>query len=130
LVACAGTPTCRATAPWVYGSDLQAAFSTRWAARSGSSLRVNHGLDSQKSVKAMHDGRAKAFVSLGGNFLLALPDTAYTAEALSRTNLTVRIGTKLNRSDLVTGRQALILPCLGRTERDARPATTTRPMVD
>jgi len=90
----------------------------------------DHGLDSQKSVKAMHDGRAKVFVSLGGNFLLALPDTAYTAEALSRTNLTVRIGTKLNRSDLVTGRQALILPCLGRTERDVRPATTTRPMVD
>lgn len=89
-----------------------------------------HGLDSQKSVKAMHDGRAKVFVSLGGNFLLALSDTAYTAEALSRTNLTVRIGTKLNRSDLVTGRQALILPCLGRTERDITPATSTRPAVE
>ena len=88
-----------------------------------------HGLDSPKSVKAMHDRLAKVFISLGGNFLMALPDTAYTAEALSRTNLTVRIGTKLNRSDLVTGRQALILPCLGRTERDVAPATATRPAV-
>jgi len=86
-----------------------------------------HGLDSQKSVRAMHDGRAKVFVSLGGNFLLAVSDTAYTAEALSRTNLTLRIGTKLNRSDLVTGCQALILPCLGRTEADIRPPTEARP---
>jgi molybdopterin-dependent oxidoreductase alpha subunit len=86
-----------------------------------------HGFDSQKSVKAMHDGRGKVFVSLGGNFLLALSDTAFTAEALSRTNLTVRIGTKLNRSDLVTGRQALILPCLGRTEAEVTPGTASQP---
>ena len=86
-----------------------------------------HGFDSQKSVKAMHDGRGKVFVSLGGNFLLALSDTAYTAEALSCTNLTVRIGTKLNRSDLVTGRQALILPCLGRTEAEVTPGTASQP---
>jgi molybdopterin-dependent oxidoreductase alpha subunit len=85
------------------------------------------GLDSVKSVKAMHDGRVKVFVSLGGNFLRAVPDTAYAAEALSSTRLTVRIGTKLNRSDLVTGQQALILPCLGRAERDIAPATATRP---
>ena len=78
----------------------------------------------------MHDGRVKVFVSLGGNFLQASPDTNYTAEALSRTNLTVRIGTKLNRSDLVTGRQAVILPCLGRTEADITPATASRPAVD
>jgi molybdopterin-dependent oxidoreductase alpha subunit len=88
---------------------------------------LEHGFDSQKSVKAMHDGRGKVFVSLGGNFLLALSDTAYTAEALSRTNLTVRIGTKLNRSDLVTGRQALILPCLGRTEAEVTPGTASQP---
>jgi molybdopterin-dependent oxidoreductase alpha subunit len=88
-----------------------------------------HGVDSQKSVKAMHDGLGKVFISLGGNFLLALPDTDYTAAALSRTNLTVRIGTKLNRSDLVTGRQALILPCMGRTEADVRPETANRPAL-
>jgi molybdopterin-dependent oxidoreductase alpha subunit len=86
-----------------------------------------HGLDSQKSVNAMHDGCGKVFISLGGNFLLAISDTAYAAEALTRTNLTVRIGTKLNRSDLVTGRQALILPCMGRTESDVTPATPSRP---
>jgi molybdopterin-dependent oxidoreductase alpha subunit len=88
-----------------------------------------HGLDSVKSVKAMHDGRLKVFVSLGGNFLRAVPDTAYAAEALARTRLTVRIGTKLNRSDLVTGEQALILPCLGRAERDIAPATATKPAL-
>ncbi len=85
-----------------------------------------HGFDSQKSVMAMHDGRGKVFVSLGGNFLMALSDTHFTAEALSRTNLTVRIGTKLNRSDLVTGKHALLLPCLGRTEVDATPASPNR----
>ena len=86
-----------------------------------------HGLDTQKSIKAMHDGKVKVFVSLGGNFLLACPDTAYTAEALSRTELTVRIGTKLNRADLATGRQALLLPCLGRTEADPWPTSPSRP---
>jgi molybdopterin-dependent oxidoreductase alpha subunit len=80
-----------------------------------------HGLDATKTAKAMHDRLVKLFVSLGGNFLLALPDTRYVAEALSRTRLTVRIGTKLNRSDLVTGRQALLLPCLGRSEREISP---------
>jgi anaerobic selenocysteine-containing dehydrogenase len=75
----------------------------------------------------MHAGQGKVFISLGGNFLLALPETEYTAEALSRTSLTVRIGTKLNRSDLVTGRQALILPCLGRTEADICPAAVEHP---
>jgi molybdopterin-dependent oxidoreductase alpha subunit len=85
-----------------------------------------HGLDTQKAIKAMHDRRGKVFISLGGNFLAASPDTAYTGEALSRTNLTARIGTKLNRSDVVTGRQALILPCLGRTEVDLRPASAGR----
>lgn len=88
-----------------------------------------HGLDSQKSIVAIHEGRAKVLVSLGGNFLLALPDTAYAAEALARANLTVRIGTKLNRSDLVTGRQSLILPCLGRAETDVRPASGSRPAI-
>lgn len=88
-----------------------------------------HGLDSAKLIKAMHDGLVKVLIALGGNFLMALPDTAYAAEALSRTALTVRIGTKLNRSDLVTGGQALILPCLGRSERDVTPATASGPAV-
>lgn len=88
-----------------------------------------HGLDSAKSLKEMHDRRVKVFVSLGGNFLMAVPDTAYAAEALSRTDLTVRIGTKLNRSDLVTGRQAVLLPCLGRSERDVTRASGVYQLV-
>jgi molybdopterin-dependent oxidoreductase alpha subunit len=60
----------------------------------------------------------KVFVGLGGNFLAATPDTNYTSEALRRCKLTVQISTKLNRGHLITGEQALILPCLGRTERD------------
>jgi molybdopterin-dependent oxidoreductase alpha subunit len=77
-----------------------------------------HGFDTVESIKAMHDGRAKIFFALGGNFLSATPDTEYTAKALRRSTLTVHVSTKLNRAHLVTGRQALILPCLGRTETD------------
>ena len=66
----------------------------------------------------MADGRAKVFVALGGNFLSATPDTEYTANALGNCDLTVHVSTKLNRSHLITGSQALILPCLGRTEID------------
>jgi molybdopterin-dependent oxidoreductase alpha subunit len=76
------------------------------------------GLDAVKTIAAMHDGRVKAFVALGGNFLSATPDTHYTSEAMARCRLTVQISTKLNRGHLVTGETALILPCLGRTERD------------
>lgn len=78
------------------------------------------GYDTVESIKAMHEGKAKVFIQLGGNFLSATPDTLYVQEALSMLDLTVRIGTKLNRTDLVTGKQALILPCLGRSEIDRR----------
>ncbi|HVZ89064.1 MAG TPA: FdhF/YdeP family oxidoreductase [Polyangia bacterium] len=77
-----------------------------------------HGLDAVKTIQAMHEGRVKVFVGLGGNFLSATPDTKYTSEALARCRLTVQIATKLNRGHLITGGQALILPCLGRTEID------------
>lgn len=79
-----------------------------------------HGLDAQRTAKAMSEGKIKTFISLGGNFLMALSDTQFTAEALQKVDLTVRIGTKLNRADLITGKQALLLPCLGRTELDFR----------
>jgi len=79
-----------------------------------------HGLDTVQSIQAMHEGRVKVFFALGGNFLSATPDTEITAQALKRTRLTVQVSTKLNRSHLVTGKQSLILPCLGRTERDVR----------
>ncbi|HVV48586.1 MAG TPA: FdhF/YdeP family oxidoreductase [Polyangia bacterium] len=77
-----------------------------------------HGLDSVQTIRAMAEGRVKVFVGLGGNFLSASPDTCYTAAALARCALTVQIATKLNRGHLITGQEALLLPCLGRTERD------------
>ena len=79
-----------------------------------------HGYDTVAAIKAMHEGRAKVFYALGGNFLQATPDTEFTAEALRKCRLTVHICTKLNRSHVVTGETALILPCLGRSERDVR----------
>jgi molybdopterin-dependent oxidoreductase alpha subunit len=81
-----------------------------------------HGYDSVETIKAMHEGAVKVFVQLGGNFLSAGPDTLYLQEAMSRLDFQVRVGTKLNRSDLVTGKRAMILPCLGRSEIDRRAA--------
>ncbi|WP_234443398.1 FdhF/YdeP family oxidoreductase [Streptomyces sp. NRRL B-24484] len=81
-----------------------------------------HGLDTVRTIEAMHRGDVTVFVGMGGNFALAAPDTPYTCEALRRTELTVQVSTKLNRSHLVHGRQALILPCLGRTEKDEQRA--------
>jgi molybdopterin-dependent oxidoreductase alpha subunit len=79
---------------------------------------MKHGLDTLCTIEGMHRGTIKVFVALGGNFLAATPDTNYTSEALQRCALTVQVSTKLNRAHLITGRQALILPCLGRTEID------------
>ena len=79
-----------------------------------------HGYDVVESILAMHRGEGKVFVALGGNFLQATPDTNLTAKALTNCNLTAHISTKLNRSHLVHGKTALILPCLGRSERDAQ----------
>ncbi|MFF4346189.1 FdhF/YdeP family oxidoreductase [Streptomyces sp. NPDC001530] len=77
-----------------------------------------HGLDTVATIEAMNQGRVKVFVGMGGNFVLAAPDTEYTAQGLRRCSLTVHVSTKLNRSHLVHGDKALILPCLGRTEKD------------
>jgi molybdopterin-dependent oxidoreductase alpha subunit len=79
-----------------------------------------HGFDTVETIRAMHDGRVRVFVAMGGNFLAATPDTEFTAEALRRCTLTAHVATKLNRAHLVTGRTALILPCLGRSERDVQ----------
>jgi molybdopterin-dependent oxidoreductase alpha subunit len=72
------------------------------------------------AIRAMRDGRAKVFVGMGGNFASATPDTVVTEAALRNCALTVQISTKLNRSHLVHGNTALILPTLGRTDRDIR----------
>ena len=78
----------------------------------------HHGHAVVPAIKAMRDGQCKVFFAMGGNFLSATPDTHITAEALQNCKLTAHVSTKLNRSHLVTGEQALILPCLGRTDKD------------
>ena len=77
-----------------------------------------HGLDVVSSIEAMHQKKAKVFIGMGGNFVSATPDTEFTAAALKNCDLTVHISTKLNRSHLIHGKKALILPCLGRSEKD------------
>ncbi len=78
------------------------------------------GVDTVGAIKAMHKGHARIFMALGGNFLMAASDTDYTAEALQNCELTVQVSTKLNRSHLVTGKTALILPTYGRSEKDIK----------
>jgi molybdopterin-dependent oxidoreductase alpha subunit len=77
-----------------------------------------HGLDTVGTLEAMHRGDVAVFVGMGGNFALATPDPHFAFAALRRCALTVQVSTKLNRSHLVHGVEALILPCLGRTEKD------------
>jgi molybdopterin-dependent oxidoreductase alpha subunit len=77
-----------------------------------------HGLDTVRVIPAMMRGDVKIFVGMGGNFVLAAPDPAYTFPAVQKCELTIQVSTKLNRSHLIHGRDALILPCLSRTERD------------
>jgi len=80
----------------------------------------DHGVDTVGAIRAMHAGGAKVFFALGGNFLQATPDTEYVATALRRCRLTAHVSIKPNRAHLVTGERALILPCLGRSERDVQ----------
>lgn len=81
-----------------------------------------HGFDTVDAIRAMRDGRAKVFIGMGGNFVSATPDTGVTEAGLRSCALTVQISTKLNRSHLVHGRTALILPTLGRTDKDFQAA--------
>lgn len=81
------------------------------------------GVDTVGAMKAMYEGKAKVFMCLGGNFLMAASDTEYTASALQKCRLTVQVSTKLNRTHLVTGETALILPTIGRSEKDAKDGT-------
>ncbi|MBK0370575.1 FdhF/YdeP family oxidoreductase [Flavobacterium agrisoli] len=83
-----------------------------------------YGHDVVDSIEAMHQKKARFFLGMGGNFISATPDTEYTAEALRNCDLTVHISTKLNRSHLIHGKEALILPCLGRTEKDYQSSGT------
>jgi len=77
-----------------------------------------HGLDTVAAITALAEGRAKVFIGMGGNFVSATPDTGITEQAMRNAELTVHVSTKLNRSHVVHGREALILPALGRSEKD------------
>lgn len=79
-----------------------------------------HGFDTVQAIRAMRDGRVRFFMGMGGNFVSATPDTRVVEAAMGRVGLTVQVSTKLNRSHVVTGRRAIILPTLGRTDRDKR----------
>jgi molybdopterin-dependent oxidoreductase alpha subunit len=82
-----------------------------------------HGYDTVETLRAMHAGKVKVFFGMGGNFLSAGPDTEYGAAGLRRCELTAHVAIKLNRSHLVTGDEALILPTIGRSERDVQNGT-------
>jgi molybdopterin-dependent oxidoreductase alpha subunit len=77
-----------------------------------------HGVDVVECIKAMHGGKIKVFFAMGGNFLSATPDTVYTAEAMRKLQLNVNVSTKLNRTHLVHGEEAIILPTLARSDKD------------
>ncbi len=89
-----------------------------------------HGVDTVDAIRAMRDGRAKVFMGMGGNFATATPDTAVTEGALRNCSLTVQVSTKLNRSHVVHGRTALILPSLGRTDRDIQAGVKQQVSVE
>jgi molybdopterin-dependent oxidoreductase alpha subunit len=80
------------------------------------------GYDTVETLHAMFDGDVKVFLAISGNFLSNVPDTVYSAHAMQRCKLTAHVSTKLNRSHLITGERALILPCLGRSEEDIQAA--------
>ena len=89
-----------------------------------------HGMHTVDAIRAMRDGRATVFMGMGGNFVSATPDTAVTEAALRNCSLSVQVSTKLNRSHLVTGREALILPSLGRTDRDIQDSKKQQVSVE
>jgi molybdopterin-dependent oxidoreductase alpha subunit len=95
-----------------------AAFLDALSAEFGFEPPREPGYDTVEAIRAMRDGKVSVFFAVGGNFVSATPDTAVTEAAMRRCALTVQVSTKLNRSHAVTGGAALILPCLGRTERD------------
>jgi len=79
-----------------------------------------HGYDTVETIRAMRDGAVDVFFALGGNFVAATPDTSVSEAAMKNCALSVHVATKLNRSHLCHGREALLLPCLGRSERDVQ----------
>lgn len=99
---------------------MPAAFMDRLGEEFGFEPPRRHGRDTVDSIRAMRDDEVDVFFALGGNFVAATPDSRVTEAAMANCALTVHVATKLNRSHLFHGREALILPCLGRTERDVQ----------
>jgi molybdopterin-dependent oxidoreductase alpha subunit len=95
-------------------------FLKQLAAEFGFDPPAEHGLDSVAAIRAMHEGRAEVFLAMGGNFAAATPDTAYSEQALRSCKLAVGVATTLNRTHVVAGAESILLPCLGRTERDVQ----------
>jgi molybdopterin-dependent oxidoreductase alpha subunit len=100
--------------------NMDAAWLDRLGKRFHFTPPAHEGHNTVATIAAMRDGRVRVFFALGGNFLSATPDTEVTAAALQRCRLTVHVSTKLHRGHLIAGEQALILPCLGRTEIDVQ----------
>ena len=96
------------------------AWTPKLGERLGFTPPTERGYDTVGTIEAMRDGKVRVFMAVGGNFAAATPDTAVTEAAIRNCELTVGVSTKLNRSHVVIGRTAVILPCLGRTEVDAQ----------
>ena len=107
-----------------------AAFLDALDAEFGFAAPRAHGYDTVEAIRAMRDGRVRFFMGMGGNFVSATPDTAVVERAMGRVDLSVQVSTKLNRSHVVTGRRAIILPTLGRTDRDRRGGREQRVTVE
>ena len=89
-----------------------------------------HGFDTVDSIRALRDGKARFFMGMGGNFVSAAPDTVVTEQAMRSADMTVQVSTKLNRSHVMCGETALILPALGRSEKDRTGGTEQRVTVE
>ena len=79
------------------------------------------GRDAAGVIDGLFDGDVRALLSLGGNFGVAAPDAPRVLAALERCRFTLHIATKLNRTHCHPGEIGLLLPTLGRTDRDLRP---------
>jgi molybdopterin-dependent oxidoreductase alpha subunit len=99
---------------------LPAHFAERLRQEFGFDPPAERGHDVVNTVRAMKEGRLKVLFGLGGNFAAATPDSEVTHEVMRSLDLNVQVSTKLNRTHVLPGRQMLVLPCLGRTEKDVR----------
>jgi molybdopterin-dependent oxidoreductase alpha subunit len=84
------------------------------------------GRNTVEACEGILSGEVRGFVSLGGNFVRAIPDTERMEKAWRKLRLSVQVATKLNRSHLVPGEVTYLLPCLSRIERDVQATGSQR----